>query len=202
MTAQPSTAQPTTPAPVVPTFSLPTLRQALAALHAEQPEHGARLDRAAAILATRTLERFGASWLVESESHPGQYYMVTRDGYGARCLCPDYRERGGLACKHILAVTLLARCERLETDAEQAVRDEGNVVPFPTPTLDPDQPIPFELTTKALAELDRPDPEDPDPEPTPIRGSRFGDGSYWGQCKPRGDIGVIAYNGRGVCCVN
>jgi hypothetical protein len=194
------TAQPTTPTPVVPTFSLPTLRQALAALHAEQPEHGARLDRAAAILATRTLERFGTGWLVESETLPGQYYLVSRDGYGARCLCPDYRERGGLACKHILAVTLLARCERLETDTEQVARDAGNVTPFPVATLDPDAPIPFELTAKALAELDRPDPEDP--EPTPIRGSRLGDGSYWGQCKLCGDIGVIAYNGRGVCCVN
>ncbi len=132
----------------VPTFGVNILREALARAHRQCPQHGARLDRAAAIVATRNIERTAGGWLVESEREPGRYYLVTQSAFGVACICQDYRNRGGLLCKHILATKLLALCERL------AARTQDNVILFPTPTLDPDAPIPFVLTEKALAVLD------------------------------------------------
>lgn len=137
-------AEPTT----VPTFGVNVLRKALGCAHRQAPQHGARLDRAAAIVATRNIERTAGGWLVESERQPYTYYLVSEDAMGVRCICQDYRQRGGLLCKHILAVRLLALCERL------AKCQQDNVIPFPTPTLDPDAPIPFVLTGRALAVLD------------------------------------------------
>jgi hypothetical protein len=140
-----------------PDISLATLRAALTKAHKQAPEHGARLDRAAAIIATRAIERIGGGWLVESEREPQRFYLVSQDGMGVKCMCPDYRQRGGLACKHMLAVRLLALCERLAArlEAEQATEP----IPFPTPALDPDAPIPFELTPEAITVLDGPNPE-------------------------------------------
>jgi hypothetical protein len=180
-----------------PSISLATLRAALAELQAQEPERGIRWVRAATIVALRRIEPgVAAGWWVESECEPGRVYWVYRPAVAPveMCICEDYKQRGG-PCKHALAVRLFNACQERE-----AARETPAPIPFPVATLDPDAPIPFVLTDKALAELDRPDPEDP--EPTPIRGSRLGDGSYWGTCKLCGDIGVIAYNGRGVCCVS
>jgi hypothetical protein len=71
-------------------------------------------------------------------------------------MCTDYRQRGGLVCGHMLAVRLLALCERLAArlEAEQAAEP----IPFPQPALDPDAPIPFELTPLAERVLDAPEP--------------------------------------------
>jgi hypothetical protein len=142
---------------MVPTFGVNVLRAALAKAHRQAPEYGPRLDRAAAIIATRDIERVGGGWLVESEREPQCFYLVTQDGMGTKCMCPDYRQRGGLACKHMLAVRLLALCERLAArlEAEQA----SEPIPFPAPTLDPDAPIPFELTPEAIRVLDTPEPQ-------------------------------------------
>ena len=93
----------------VPTFGVDVLRRALARAHRQAPEHGARLDRAAAIVATRNIEPTAGGWLVESEREPGRYYLVTQNAFGVQCICQEYRNRGGLLCKHILATRLLAR---------------------------------------------------------------------------------------------
>jgi hypothetical protein len=99
--------------------------------------------------------------LVESERDPGSYYLVTQDGTGVRCICVDYRNRGGLACKHILAVNLLKNLATLPLSAAKgldsgAVLTPDNVTPMPARTLADDEPIPFILTDKALAALETP----------------------------------------------
>ena len=61
----PTQAQVTT----VPAFSLQTLRETLAELKAQEPERGSRWDRAATIVALRSIQRFGTGtshWYVES----------------------------------------------------------------------------------------------------------------------------------------
>ena len=130
-------AQGTTPA-----VSLATLRQAVAELEQAHPEYGQRPFRAATIVALRNIEPTPAGWLVESERDPDTYYLVSQDGMGVRCCCVDYRNRGGLLCKHILAVNLLARCKATLVD---------NMTPFPLERYsDADR---FELTPKGEAYL-------------------------------------------------
>ena len=118
-------ATPSTNGTTVPTFGVNVLRAALAKAHRHAPEHGARLDRAAAIVATRNVEPFGQSaWLVESERQAGSYYLVRHTPFGWDCLCADYRQRK-LDCKHILAVRLwLARRK-----AEERPRRRSRPVP-------------------------------------------------------------------------
>jgi len=106
------------------------------------------------------------------------------------CLCEDYKQRGG-PCKHALAVRLLHACEDREAAREP--------IAFPARAYsDEDR---FELTPQGLAALEQPEPDpEPDPDGAPMRGPRLGDGSYWGECRTCGDIGVVAANGRGLCC--
>jgi hypothetical protein len=52
------TATPTVNPTTAPTFGVNVLRAALARAHQQAPEAGCRLDRAAAIVATRSIERF------------------------------------------------------------------------------------------------------------------------------------------------
>jgi hypothetical protein len=116
------------------------------------------MERAALLVIQRRIEpamaptNRGVGYWVEV-SDGSREYWVTLDarGYrGDRCTCPDYRQRGG-PCKHAIAVRLLQACERAEQRAQAA---PANVIPFPTPALDPDAPIPYVLTDKALAALD------------------------------------------------
>src|SRR5919202_6597005 len=94
-----------------PTFGVNVLRMALARAHRQSPQHGCRLDRASAIVATRNIERTAGGWLVESEREAGRYYLVTQSAFGVACICQDYRNRNGLLCKHIVATKLLGLCE-------------------------------------------------------------------------------------------
>ena len=147
-----------------PSISLATLRAVLARGQTAHPELACRMERAAHIVALRRIdtamapENKGVGYWVEA-SDGSREYWVTLDprGYrGDRCSCPDYRQRGG-PCKHAIAVRLLQACQRRERTVRPAEREYGacqNVVPFPAPTLDPDAPIPYELTDKALAALD------------------------------------------------
>ncbi|HEY7066385.1 MAG TPA: hypothetical protein VII06_33235 [Chloroflexota bacterium] len=130
-----------------PSVSLETLRAVLADQTKANPDQASRLFRAATIVALRNIEQTPGGYLVESERDPGSYYLVTQDGMGVRCICVDYRNRGGLACKHILAVNLLKNLATLPPD---------NVTPMPARTLADDEPIPFVLTNKALAALETP----------------------------------------------
>src|SRR3954453_18632013 len=112
-----------------PTFSLATLRTVLAELTVEHPDREWRLVKAANIVAVRTIERSpsGPGWWVESESEAGKYYFVLPVDGRDTGSCQDYQRRGG-PCKHILATTLYARCER--ADAEQRVPAVTTVIPF------------------------------------------------------------------------
>jgi hypothetical protein len=121
-----------------PTFSLATLRTVLAEMTAEHPERQWRLVKAANIAAVRTVDRYpyGGIWFVGSECDPGKQYTIVPTENGDTCDCMDYRQRGG-PCKHILAVEMFQRCERLDAEANDPTADE---------------PIPYELTDKGLAE--------------------------------------------------
>src|SRR2546429_7227371 len=74
MSAQPSTAQPTTPA-----ISLATLREVLAELKAQEPERGCRWDRAATIVALRTIKPgYADGHWVASECESNRWYWGLR----------------------------------------------------------------------------------------------------------------------------
>ena len=141
----PTQAQVTT----APAFSLQTLREVLAELKAAEPERGTRWDRAASIVALRTVEPgIRAGWWVESECEANQWYWVFRPA-GApaeTCMCPDYKQRGG-PCKHALAVRLF-----LAAIAREAERQADEPIPFPERCYsDEDR---FELTPLGEAYLD------------------------------------------------
>ena len=141
-----------------PAFSLATLREVLAKGQAAHPELACRMERAAHIVALRSIapamapENQGVGYWVEASDGSREYWVTLDErGYrGDRCSCPEYRQRGG-PCKHAIAVRLLQACERAEQRQEPA---PANVIPFPAPALDPDAPIPFEPTDKAVAMLD------------------------------------------------
>lgn len=120
------------------TTTLADVRALAAALHREHPQAGNRVDHAAFLACFREVER-GTSpvlWWVPSETDPAQQYMVLA---GQHCTCQDCARRGALTpCKHLLAVAITQRLERLEAER-----------------LDPAfAPIAWELTGDALAALD------------------------------------------------
>ena len=139
-------AQPTTPA-----FSLATLREVLAELKAAEPERGCRWDRAATILALRTIEPgLKDGWWVESESEPNRWYWALRLPSGIwTCTCKDFETRGG-PCKHALAVRLF-----LAAVAREAEQLAAEPVPFPARTYsDEDRFVLTEQGERYLAALD------------------------------------------------
>jgi hypothetical protein len=150
---QPITPQAQSSAPAIP---LATLRAVLAKGQAAHPELACRMERAALIVIQRSIspalapENRDACYWVEASDGSREYWvcLIERGYRGDRCTCPDATQRGN-PCKHSIAVRLLQACERRE--AEQL---PANVTRLPVPTLDPDAPIPFELTPKALALLD------------------------------------------------
>src|SRR6266480_5764371 len=75
-------------------------------------------------------------------SQPQGWYAATTFG----CTCPDAVQRG-LLCKHSLALTLLSGASAIAS-RERAEGQARDVL-----DLDPDAPIPFELTPQALAAL-------------------------------------------------
>ncbi len=60
------------------------------------------------------------------------------------CNCQDFQRRGG-PCKHAVAIMILQACEARERGPEPPP------TAWPLPAIDPDAPIPFELTAKGLA---------------------------------------------------
>jgi hypothetical protein len=121
-----------------PAITLDTLKAILAKGQAAHPDLAGRMDKAAHLLATRTVEpsgEDGRSWWVASETQPAQWYLVvTTPGGPWVCTCKDFERRHDW-CKHGLSVALLRRCQE-----HQAV-----------PPTDPDVPIPYELTALGLA---------------------------------------------------
>ncbi|HLH24395.1 MAG TPA: SWIM zinc finger family protein [Chloroflexota bacterium] len=132
MVATPS-VQPSTPALDV---SLATLCAVLAKGQAAHPELACRMQRAAEIVALRSVapamapENVGHAYWVESQDGSCEYWVcLSERGYrGDRCTCPDYQQRGG-PCKHAIAVRLLQKCE--------AVERERGPEPPPTPIAFP-----------------------------------------------------------------
>jgi hypothetical protein len=178
---------------------LGTLREALAELKAQEPERGIRWDRAAAIVALRTIKPgYTSGTWVESECETGKWYWVLQVPSGNwTCICPDYQQRGG-PCKHALAVRLLQACEAKEAArvaasqpcaacgqpdlltaglCEPCIRREA--------AHDPDAPIPYVLTPQAEAAL---------AEPT------FGDILLDGECPTCGALGRVLWGGRRARC--
>jgi hypothetical protein len=144
--------------PTTRVFPLATLAEVLAEIEAAHPEYGQRPIRAASIIVGRRIEagESGQAWYVQSETDREADYLV---GCAPEfdlwtCSCKDHQQRGGTVgvCKHILAVQMLAECEQRERGPQPSP------ILFPTPTLDPDAPIPFVLTDKAHAALDDPAP--------------------------------------------
>src|SRR3954453_5175200 len=102
---------------IASSVELATLRALVAALRTEYPQAGPRLDHAAFIATFRDVERGAtpSTWWVQSETDPNQTYLVTA---GERCCCQDFARRGTLTpCKHLLAVELFQRAERIEAEA-------------------------------------------------------------------------------------
>ena len=132
----PPIAKSTTPAP---SLSLSTLRAVLAEL---EPLHGQRAVRAANIAACRAIVpgESGKAWYVQSETDPGQDYIVchARDFDLWSCGCKDWERRGASlgACKHILAVKIVRECEQ---------RERGDTPP----------PTPLALPTRCYGDEDR-----------------------------------------------
>lgn len=133
-----------------PTFSLTTLRDALATMIAEHPERECRLNRAASIVALRTVERgLTAGWYVQSESDPSKWHWV----FEGRCRCPDAQYRGN-PCKHALAVELYERCERRDAELQDPSNDNLLVFQSLPNYTDADR---FELTPQGYAYLASPE---------------------------------------------
>lgn len=132
-----------------PAITLATLRAVLAKGQAAHPEMSSRMERAALIVALRSIapavcpDNRGRCYWVEASDGSREYWVSLSDhGYrGDTCSCPDYVGRGG-PCKHAIAARLLQACERRQ--ARESV--PSNVTPLPVPTLSPDLPIPFVLT--------------------------------------------------------
>lgn len=123
-------ARDTTPDP--PVSALVAL---VARVAERRPELAGRADRAAALLASRTVVEAGPGrWLVQSQSNREGFYQVTfaatADGRlvtPSACTCPDAGRGDGACCKHQLAVWMLAQWR-----AESRLR--AAVVPAPRPS--------------------------------------------------------------------
>lgn len=79
------------------------------------PEHRARIEHAAMIVALRSIqldEQYADTVLVESESEPGRFYAV--DPNLGVCACLDAQRRGA-TCKHLWSLRLLRALLRLRT---------------------------------------------------------------------------------------
>ncbi len=159
----PSAPQPqhTILASPAPSISIATLREVLAKGQVAHPELAARMERAAVIVALRSIapavaaENAGIGYWCEA-SDGSREYWVTLDprGYrGDRCSCPDYQQRGG-PCKHSIAVRLLQACERAEARQAPASLPERHY-------SDSDRFTLTEAGAAYLASLDSA------PEPTP-----------------------------------
>jgi hypothetical protein len=87
-----------------------TLREIVARGKQRRPELAGRIERAAMIALFRAIGRQeDGTFLVESDSRPGQFYRVN-----GTCDCPDHAKAPDGWCKHRLAIGLLRVCAERE----------------------------------------------------------------------------------------
>jgi hypothetical protein len=127
--------------PVTPTPQDSTLAAVVAYAAQVAPELADRLARAQALVQAGAVTRGEYSdrvWWVRSQAHPRRAYAVVEREHGAwTCSCPDHQRRQDW-CKHALAAAIVRRLG---------------------PALDPDAPIPYALTARALRALDGDGPQ-------------------------------------------
>lgn len=125
---------------ITPAVSLATVQRLVERGKQAHPDLATRMDKAAALLVTRSIEcgESGRVWYVQSERHPDTEYPVTPRRRGPwRCTCADFARRHDW-CKHGLAVALLQRCQAAEGPEPPAP------IAFPPPHDYPDDaPIPY-----------------------------------------------------------
>jgi hypothetical protein len=116
------------------------------------PADAPRIARALTVLATRQVVATGTAgrYLVEATDtwHVGvpTFYEAT----SLQCSCPDARQHPDQRCKHSWALDLLATASAIAArEAATAASQDRDIL-----DLDPDAPIPFELTPLALHALD------------------------------------------------
>lgn len=120
----------------------------------ERPDLATRIWRAVALVeAGAVVEPAGRpDVIVRSQAGRGTYTVSPNLG----CTCPDATEGRAPSfgrvpgCKHYLAAWLQVRA----AITHYGLISPGRVIPFPRPTLDPDAPIPYELTARARGALD------------------------------------------------
>jgi len=150
MSATSPTAQDTTAATLA---GLPfaTVRGIVETMQRAFPDEYARIGRGLQVLLTSKIvdsPRTGR-YLVQSTQDGILYYEVTT----LECSCPDHRRNPELRCKHSWALDVLgvasaiAAREAAEAAAAPAIQD-GDIL-----DLDPDAPVPYELTPLALSAL-------------------------------------------------
>jgi hypothetical protein len=136
----------------LPDLSLPAFQATIRRVELAIPDATIRIRRGAQVLTTSHIlatDQAGA-YLVES-SVPDLYYRATT----VRCTCPDATQRR-VVCKHSWALTILQSARIDARDAELGIVSPST--PLPRPSLDPDRPIPYTLTDKAVSALDTPTP--------------------------------------------
>lgn len=147
----------------LPATTLEQLRALVDELRAEFPAAGQRLDHAATLVLSYTVERGTAPglWWVDSETEPGQQYLVLRKaGEPSSCTCQDWSRRGAQAgvCKHIAATVLIERGERAEAEATDPTPEPppagGCGIPHLVDVDISGLPIPFVLTPEAQGLVD------------------------------------------------
>lgn len=139
---------------VAPTATLGDLQAIMADLSRAHPDAGARVQHGAflALMGHAEASGPGAWWVTSERDGTTQYFVLPQ--YGT-CTCQDFQRHGHLSpCKHRLCVEVLARLERLEVDRAPTLAVTSP--PAPADLLDAQDgtPIPYRLTTEALAMLD------------------------------------------------
>jgi hypothetical protein len=94
--------------------SLATVQAVITKALQRWPEHKARIERSAALIALGNVEHVGdTTYLVRSQTDPSMRYAVAPD----TCACTDRLRKPERRCKHEWAVRILLEAERIESCA-------------------------------------------------------------------------------------
>jgi hypothetical protein len=148
-------ASDTAPDAPPPSAAIQHLNAVVTSLVTAHPEAAVRIARGADLVEAGMVEpTYGGIYLVYSQSEPARAYALVQDRGRWLCDCPDATQRGQ-ACKHGFAALIFHTCERLHAEQRdptpRACATCGE--PLPDGTCPDCEPIPYALTTKALAYL-------------------------------------------------